>query len=138
MNGKDRVSIRLSQLVREAERLSVRLDLGGLLAAFGEVERLRRFLDCRINNLNAPPRPSVETRVDPQEIVRALRSEFQPARIANPRPADGLLTIPQTAELLGLSVGTIRSWLSQRKLPSVKLGRAVRIKETDARKLIAD
>jgi len=38
-----------------------------------------------------------------------------------------LLTVKQSAELLGLKVSTIRAWLAKRKLPRVNCGRAVRI-----------
>jgi excisionase family DNA binding protein len=38
-----------------------------------------------------------------------------------------LLTVAQAADALGLKVSTIRAWVSQRKLPRVNCGRAVRI-----------
>jgi len=38
-----------------------------------------------------------------------------------------LLTVKQTADLLGLKVATIRTWVYQRRLPCVRCGRAVRI-----------
>jgi excisionase family DNA binding protein len=38
-----------------------------------------------------------------------------------------LLSIRQVSEHLGMRESTIRLWLSQRKLPRVKCGRAVRI-----------
>lgn len=40
-----------------------------------------------------------------------------------------LLTIRESAERLGLREGTVRFWVSRRRLPKVKLGRAVRIPE---------
>jgi len=44
-----------------------------------------------------------------------------------PTHAIGLLTTKQVAEALGLQESTIRAWLSQRRLPRVSCGRAVRI-----------
>lgn len=42
-----------------------------------------------------------------------------------------LLTVKEAAERLSLREGTIRVWLSRRRLPKVRLGRAIRI-PTDA------
>lgn len=41
--------------------------------------------------------------------------------------ATKLLTVVETAEALSLKTSTVRSWLSNRKLPRVNCGRAVRI-----------
>jgi excisionase family DNA binding protein len=38
-----------------------------------------------------------------------------------------LLSIPEAAEYLGLSPGTLRNWLSLRRLPYVKVGRLIRL-----------
>ena len=38
-----------------------------------------------------------------------------------------LLTVVEAAEALGIKPATIRAWLTQRKLPRVSCGRAVRI-----------
>ena len=45
--------------------------------------------------------------------------------------AEKLLTIPQAAELLALAPATLRKWLYLRRLPCVRLGRAVRLREAD-------
>ena len=37
-----------------------------------------------------------------------------------------LLTAPQAAEYLGISIHTLRQWVSQHRVPLVKLSRAVR------------
>jgi excisionase family DNA binding protein len=47
-----------------------------------------------------------------------------------------LLTLAETAALLRLKPSTIRAWVSQRRIPYVKLGRLVRIKRRDAEALI--
>lgn len=47
-----------------------------------------------------------------------------------------LLTLEQAAERLGLKPVTIRMWASARKIARVKLGRAVRIPESEIAKII--
>ena len=47
-----------------------------------------------------------------------------------------LLTAKEAAVLLGLSEHTIRQWIWQRRLPVVRLGRAVRLKRQDLEQLI--
>lgn len=42
-----------------------------------------------------------------------------------------LLTLRQAAAYMGLSVHTLRQWVSQRRIPFVKLGRAVRFNPAD-------
>ncbi len=48
-----------------------------------------------------------------------------------------LLTTEEVAGRLGLQVSTIRKLAYQRKLPFVKLGRAVRFREQDIEEFIA-
>lgn len=48
-----------------------------------------------------------------------------------------LLTVPEAARLLRLQTSTVRSWVLQRRLPFVKLGRLVRIRKSDCFALIA-
>jgi excisionase family DNA binding protein len=40
---------------------------------------------------------------------------------------DKLLKVPEVAQRLGIKEGTVRLWLSLRKLPRVQCGRSVRI-----------
>jgi excisionase family DNA binding protein len=47
-----------------------------------------------------------------------------------------LLTLPQTAECLGLKLSTVRFWVWQRKIETVRVGRAVRIREATIQELI--
>lgn len=42
-----------------------------------------------------------------------------------------LLTAEQVCDKLKISQRTLRKWTSQRQIPHVKLGRAVRFKESD-------
>jgi excisionase family DNA binding protein len=49
-----------------------------------------------------------------------------------------LVTVRWTAAILHVREGTIRSWLARRRLPKVKLGRAVRIPVTAIEELIRE
>ncbi len=42
-----------------------------------------------------------------------------------------LLTVPQAAERLAISPATLRKWLYLRRLSCVRVGRAVRLRESD-------
>jgi excisionase family DNA binding protein len=47
-----------------------------------------------------------------------------------------LLTIAEVAQRLNVSVYTIRAWVGQRRIDSVRLGRAVRIPATEIHRLV--
>ena len=47
-----------------------------------------------------------------------------------------LLDLPEAAERLGLKLSTIRFWVWQRKIETVHIGRAVRIREDTIQELI--
>jgi len=47
-----------------------------------------------------------------------------------------LLALPEAADKLGLKVATLRFWVWRRKIESVRIGRAVRIREEAIRRLI--
>jgi excisionase family DNA binding protein len=47
-----------------------------------------------------------------------------------PKTKDPLVSIPDSAYQLGISIHTIRSWVWQRKIESVRVGRAVRIRQS--------
>jgi len=49
-----------------------------------------------------------------------------------------LLTVPEAAGLLRLQPSTIRSWILNRRLPFVKLGRVVRIRKADCDSLVTE
>jgi excisionase family DNA binding protein len=49
-----------------------------------------------------------------------------------------LLNVNETAALLRLQTSTIRAWILQRKIPFVRLGRRVFVRQTDCEKLITD
>jgi len=46
-----------------------------------------------------------------------------------------LLTIPKAASILGVSPATLRKWHAERRLPTVKLGRAVRVRLSDVERI---
>jgi excisionase family DNA binding protein len=47
-----------------------------------------------------------------------------------------LLTLEQAAERLGMKTVTLRMWASGRKIARVKIGRAVRIPESEITKIV--
>lgn len=49
-----------------------------------------------------------------------------------------LLTISQAAMLLAVAPATLRKWRAQRRLPIVRLGRAVRVRLADIEAIIHD
>jgi len=48
----------------------------------------------------------------------------------------GLLKASEAAQLLNLSENTVRQWIWQRRLPVVRIGRAVRLRRQDLEDLI--
>jgi excisionase family DNA binding protein len=52
------------------------------------------------------------------------------------RTRDHLLRVDDAAMALGLSPKTIRDWIAQRRLSFVRLGRAVRVSESEIQRLI--
>lgn len=50
--------------------------------------------------------------------------------------AEKLLTIPQAAALLALAPATLRKWITERRIPSVRIGRARRLRLLDVEALI--
>lgn len=49
-----------------------------------------------------------------------------------------LKTVVQVARELGLAAVTVRSWLAQRRISYVKLGRSVRIPDSEVQRLIEE
>lgn len=47
-----------------------------------------------------------------------------------------LLRLSEVSEVLGLSLHTVRRWASERRIPIVKIGRAVLVDERELGKLI--
>ena len=52
------------------------------------------------------------------------------------RNVDRLLTPRQAAQVLGVSINTIRKWAASRRIPIVKLNRAVRVRQSALAELI--
>lgn len=52
------------------------------------------------------------------------------------RADSGLLTVEETAALLRVRPSTVRAWLTQGRLPRVKIGRLTRILRQDCEALI--
>jgi excisionase family DNA binding protein len=51
---------------------------------------------------------------------------------------DQLLTVEAAAARLSCSVAAVRRWIYQRRLPVVKVGRLVRLRESDLQAFIAE
>ncbi len=47
-----------------------------------------------------------------------------------------LLTVPEAAEALRVSVNTIRAWVFQRRIPVIRVGRKLVFKESDLIKVV--
>ena len=52
------------------------------------------------------------------------------------KPENALLSIPEAALMLNVSVATIRNWVWLRRVPSVRIGRSVRLRQSDLQKVI--
>ena len=50
--------------------------------------------------------------------------------------AQGLLTVQEAGQMLGVSVSTLYGWVWQRKITFVKVGRALRFDKTDLDKFV--
>jgi len=50
---------------------------------------------------------------------------------------DQLLTVKEAAHRLACTEAAIRKWLYQRRLPAVKVGRLIRLRETDLDAMVA-
>jgi excisionase family DNA binding protein len=48
------------------------------------------------------------------------------------------LTVEETAEALNLSQACIRAWISRRRIGCVRLGRAIRIPQTEIQRLLSE
>jgi excisionase family DNA binding protein len=75
-----------------------------------------------------------KTRVESQSASPETRSRDRqrPARA----PAEQPRTVAEAAGELGLSVHTIRAWVSARRLAHIRLGRAIRIPAAEIRRVI--
>jgi excisionase family DNA binding protein len=51
---------------------------------------------------------------------------------------ESFLTVADVAELLKLNQQTVRNWIDQGSLPAVRVGRRVRIKQSDLDRILAD
>jgi excisionase family DNA binding protein len=50
--------------------------------------------------------------------------------------ADSLLTVVEGAQFLSISVSTLYGWVYQRRIPFVKIGRALRFRRCDLEKFV--
>jgi excisionase family DNA binding protein len=56
----------------------------------------------------------------------------------NPKNSRGLLSVDEAAQYLRVSPGTLRNWLSMRRLEFVKIGRLTRLSQAALDRYIAE
>ena len=56
----------------------------------------------------------------------------------NPKNPRGLLSVDEAAQYLRVSTGTLRNWLSMRRLEFVKIGRLTRLSQAALDRYIAE
>ena len=56
----------------------------------------------------------------------------------NTRASERLLRVPEVAQRLGLAESSVRKFISQRKIVTVRCGRAVRIPVEEVARMISD
>jgi excisionase family DNA binding protein len=61
---------------------------------------------------------------------------LQQQQLLEAKASAQLLKAQEAAELLNVNVNTIRTWIWQKRLPGVRLGRAVRLRLEDLEQLI--
>ena len=76
-----------------------------------------------MSDLNAALRAVLDEAL--REMVREL---IEPYLASQPVPADRYLSVPDAAKLLGVSDGTVRSWIRQGKLRRYGCGRVLRVR----------
>lgn len=69
---------------------------------------------------------------------RRLASEAENGPDYEENMTQQLLTVDETAKMLRLQESTIRSWILKRRIPFVRLGRRVFVRQHDCEQLIAD
>lgn len=52
------------------------------------------------------------------------------------KPKSGLMSLPEAAAELGVTVNTLRAWVYRRKIGYVKVGRSVRVSEATIKSII--
>jgi excisionase family DNA binding protein len=76
-------------------------------------------------------------RVKSQSDVASTRRRYNEPRPARER-AEQPRTVAEAAVELGLSVHTIRAWVTARRLAHIRLGRVIRIPASEIRRLIEE
>ena len=78
-----------------------------------------------------------------QELKRLYETDPEPERLhrpsiksTQPNTHGSLWSIEKLATDSGIQKGTWYKWINQRKVPAVRLGRSVRVRDEDYRKLI--
>jgi len=67
----------------------------------------------------------------------AKPDDLPPQNGSTPRPAARLVNVQSAANYLGVSISTLYGWVWQRRIPFVKVGRALRFDLSDLENFIA-
>lgn len=94
----------------------------------------RRALPSRLRNVSRRRARRVAIHDSPSLDCRSGRSTrsrtMDGAAVVVPPTRRGLLSVEEAAQYLGIASGTIRNWLSMRRIEHVKVGRLTRISQT--------
>src|SRR5712691_3361639 len=83
-------------------------------------------------------RPTKLPTAPPRNTDCVSRRRRRPeSRLAAPAHHGQLLTVEDAAECLGIAPGTLRNWLSARRIAYVKVGRLTRLSQRDLDAFIA-
>jgi len=66
----------------------------------------------------------------------SVRQRNRSLHFRDMNPSDKRLDVSGAAEFLGVRPPTIRKWILKRQIPYVKVGRLVRIRQSDLEKLL--
>ncbi|MBK7078161.1 MAG: helix-turn-helix domain-containing protein [Myxococcales bacterium] len=83
--------------------------------------------------MSAPGQLDETIRSIVREVVREELAQRADARPAN----DSYLPTAEAAALVGVADGTIRRWIRERRLPSHRAGRVLRVRTSDLHQLLA-
>jgi excisionase family DNA binding protein len=95
-----------------------------------EARSTHRALDNDSPKNNLASAPATGRKAKPNRMAAERSSK------TNQIPSDRLLTAQEFADRLGIKRSTAYQWAYERRLPTVKLGRALRFRESEVEKLI--
>jgi len=101
-----------------------------------ETEYEHRSTHCAVENQSRITNPVNNTSGLPEPAGNRPRAVSKKQTRPQNAPSGCLLTAQQVAEKLGVKRSTAYQWAYERRLPTVKLGRALRFRESEIEKFI--